>query len=97
MRSRLNGLGNLVPLEAKINKGENKGELPSIKFAQGKFFDKSQTIQSIRTLISLYQPISTQGVNLDDPAVWEKEIVRQRFAAAKDSLVGLMSLLKFGG
>lgn len=97
LRSRLNGLGNLVPLEAKINKGENKGELPSIKFAQGKFFDKSQTIQSIRTLISLYQPISAQGVNLDDPAVWEKEIVRQRFAAAKDSLVGLMGLLKFGG
>ena len=95
LKSRLNGLGNLVPLEAKINQGDNKDELPSVKFDSGKFFDKSKTIQSVKTLISLYHSVHSHGVNLDDPEVWEMEVVRPRFTAAKDTLIDLMDLLKF--
>ena len=97
LKARLNGLGNLVPLEAKINKGENKSELPSFKFAQGKFFNKSKTIQSVKELVSLYRSVSVQGIDLDNPENWEREIVRRRFSDAKDTLIGLMGLLKFEG
>ena len=94
-KSLLNGLGNLVPLEAKINKGDNKGDLPSIKFEGKQFFGKSDSIASVSVLRELYYSSSKANRNLDKPDVWTIEIVRPRFIAAKDRLINLMPLIKF--
>ena len=93
--SRLNGLGNLVPLEARINKGDNKAEYPSIKFASEKFFDKSKNIESVKVLISVYHSALADSLDLDKPDIWAEKIVKNRFIAAKNRLIELMSLLKF--
>ena len=95
LKSRLNGLGNLVPLEAKINKGENKAGYPSEKFADGTFFNKSKSIQSVKSLVALYDSIKSTGINLDDPVVWDEKIVKGRFEDSKKKLTGLMKMLTF--
>lgn len=94
-KSRLNGLGNFVLLEERINKSAYKAELPSLKFNnyQEKSFFRSSTMASVEPLIQEYERALQQGAKLDEPSAWLTFMAKPRFEAMKKTIEDILPLL----
>ena len=95
-KGRLNGLGNFVLLEEKINKSSLKEGAPSEKFARAKdesekaFFPQSE-YAAVAKLCDDYGALALNK-DYDDPRKW-LEVVKKRYEEMKESFISLFPLL----
>ncbi len=94
-KAKLNGLGNLVLLEEKINKNSLKDREPSAKFQKtgnGTDFFHGSTFSSVKRLCNDYDEAIGDGTNYDQASIWLR-MVDRRFEAMKKDFTSIFDLL----